>query len=105
MEMDAQAMTAPHLAAEIPALVGLAFWLAAGALIGAIYFWALQWNARLFAAGPRLPAAFALQLARFAVLGGALALVAVRFGALPLLVATAGLLLARTAVIRMGTRQ
>jgi F1F0 ATPase subunit 2 len=106
--MDAQAMTKFLLAQQdliACALAGGA-WLAAGAAVGALYFLTLHWNVRKFAAGrsPVLALALALQLARFAALAGVLAVVAVHFGALPLLVATAGILAARTVFLRWGVR-
>jgi len=79
---------------------GLA-WLAAGALLGAAYFGSLRWNIRLLAGG-RLLLPVGLQLVRFAGVAAPLALLARAFGALPLLLATVGLLMARTAVIRRG---
>ncbi len=78
--------------------------LAAGALIGMFHFLTLRWNVRMFAAGQSLPLALALQLARFAVIAGALAVIASHFGALPLLVAAAGILATRTAIVRIGVR-
>jgi F1F0 ATPase subunit 2 len=103
--MDAQAMTKFLLAQQdliASALTGGA-WLAAGAAVGALYFLTLHWNVRMFA-GRSPVLALALQLARFAAIAGALAIVAVHFGALPLLVATAGILAARTVFLRWGVR-
>ena len=81
-------------------------WLAAGAAVGALYFLTLHWNVRMFAAGRSLvlALALALQLARFTAIAGVLAVLAVHFGALPLLVATAGILAARTVILRWGVR-
>ena len=81
--------------------IQIAFCLAAGIAIGALHFLSLRWSVRLFIEG-RAARSLAIQGLRLAVLGGALAAVAVWFGALPLLAATAGLLLARTAVLRLG---
>jgi F1F0 ATPase subunit 2 len=78
--------------------------LAAGALIGAFHFLTLRWNVRMLATGQSLPLALALQLVRLAVIAGALAVIAVHFGALPLLVAAAGVLAARTVIVRIGVR-
>jgi len=77
-------------------------WLAVGVLIGGGYFLSLRQNVRMFAArrSPLLPLGFGL--ARFALLAVALAAIARAAGALPLLAATAGILVARTAVIRWG---
>ncbi len=77
-------------------------WLGCGALIGAGYFLMLRWNVRLFVRGRAPLLALALQLGRFALLAVALALIASRFGAVPLLGAAAGILAARTVAVRMG---
>ncbi|MCF8534392.1 MAG: ATP synthase subunit I [Reyranella sp.] len=77
-------------------------WLAAGAAIGALYFLALRWNVRFFATGRSVVLAVALQFARFAAMAGLLTIVALEFGALPLLAATAGVLMARTMFLRWG---
>lgn len=79
-------------------------WLGAGAVIGVLYFLTLRWNVRAFATRQSLLAPLGLQATRFAVLAGALAVVVIQFGALPLLVATLGILVARTALIRRGIR-
>jgi F1F0 ATPase subunit 2 len=97
--MDAQAMIASHLTAHDVTLA--AGWLAAGAAIGAVHFMSLRWNVRMLAAGRSLLPAVAVQLARFAFIGAALAAIAIYFGALPLLAATAGILAARTVIIRL----
>ena len=77
-------------------------WLGCGALIGACHFSMLRWSVRLLAMGRAPVLTLSLQLARFAVLAGALAVVVSRFGALPLLLATAGIVATRFAAIRMG---
>ncbi len=77
-------------------------WLAVGVLIGAAYFLTLQRNVHIFAAGRSLLLPLGFQLGRFVLLAAALAAVAKAFGALPLLAATAGILVARTVVIRWG---
>ena len=82
--------------------LGLGAWLVAGALIGAFQFLTLRLNVRMFTKGDSLLLALALQLARFAVVAAALTAVAIFYGALPLLVATAGILVMRTAVVRLG---
>ena len=76
--------------------------LGAGALVGVFHFLTLRWSVGLLAAGRAPLAAMALQLSRFAVLAAALAGLAMRFGAVPLLAATAGILVARAAAIRLG---
>lgn len=80
--------------------VGL-FWCAAGFGLGAAYFWALGWNATLLARpGGASVMAVGLIFVRLAALTGALAIVAIQFGALPLLLATLGFLIARLLIVR-----
>jgi F1F0 ATPase subunit 2 len=100
--MDASAMRELGLNGYASLALQAGVWLSCGALIGALYFLALHWNARLFAFGRTPLAAMALQLGRLAVLAGALTIIVSRFGALPLLLATAGILVARTAALRIG---
>jgi F1F0 ATPase subunit 2 len=102
--MDAQAMTGFYL--NEPALLVLraGAWLGGGALIGAFYFVTLRWNVGMLVIGRAPPLVAALQLARFTVLAGMLAVVAGRFGAAPLLLTAAGMLVARPAVMRLGER-
>ena len=77
-------------------------WLGGGALIGAFHFLTLRWNVRMLALGRAPLLAMALQLGRFALLASVLAVIASRFGALPLLLVTAGILAARTATVRLA---
>jgi F1F0 ATPase subunit 2 len=72
--------------------------LGVGMLAGAWQFLSLRWNWPLFAQG-RAAAALVLQLARFAVTG-ALLLILAHAGALALLAGMAGILLIRTIAIR-----
>lgn len=106
MAMDAQAMSKLDLARYdlITHALAIGAWLVMGAAVGAFYFLTLRWNVSMFAAGRSPVLAFATQLARFAVIAGFLAAVAVHFGPLPLLVATVGILAARTIAIRRGVR-
>jgi F1F0 ATPase subunit 2 len=76
-------------------------WLAAGVLLGGFHFLTLRWNVRMFASDPSPLLPLGIQVMRFALVAAVLAVVARYFGALPLLVMTAGILVARTAVIRM----
>jgi hypothetical protein len=85
------------------ALLGAA-WLSCGVLIGAMHLLMLRRNVKLFVAGAAPLLAIALQLGRLALLAGALALIVGRFGAFPLLTATAGIVVARTAALRTGER-
>ncbi len=85
-------------------LIIVGVWLAAGMLIGAGYFLTLRRNVGMFAAGRSLLLPLGFQLARFVLLAAALAAIARSSGALPVLAATAGVLVARTAVIRWGAQ-
>ena len=78
-----------------------AAWLLGGALIGAAYFGTLRLNVGLLAFGRAPLLAAGLQAVRFLLLAGLLAAVAGRCGSLPLLLAVAGILVAR---ILMTTR-
>ena len=73
---------------------------AAGLAAGTLHFALLRWNASLYGRPGRIGGAVALQLLRLAVLGCVLALIA-RQGALPLLLAALGVLVARPIVMRM----
>jgi F1F0 ATPase subunit 2 len=84
------------------AVVSAGGWLAAGMAIGAMHFLGLRWNVRMLTDGRSPLPALALQLGRFAAIGIVLAVIAYAFGALPLLVATVGILLARSVIIRLG---
>jgi F1F0 ATPase subunit 2 len=82
------------------ALAGI--WLAAGTVMGGVFFLSLHWNVRMLTAGRATLPIIAVQLARLAAISAALTAIALYFGALPLLAASAGVLLARTAVLRWG---
>ncbi len=84
-----------------PALAA-GMWLVVGLLIGAGYFLTLRRNVRMLAAGRSLLLPLGFQLGRFVLLAAALAAITTAFGALPLLAATAGIVVARTGVIRWG---
>lgn len=86
-------MTSP-----LPLIAQLSMGLALGTLAGAWHFMSLRWNWPLFAEG-RAAAALALQLARFALTGALLFLLA-HVGALALLAGMAGFLLARAIAMR-----
>jgi len=88
----------------IPLIRGAGAWLAFGALIGAFHFLTLRSNVRMLVAGRSLPLVLATQLGRLALVGGALAVIAGHFGAPALVVAAAGILVARMAVIRLAER-
>lgn len=71
---------------------------AAGTGIGVVYFRGLWWNARLFAEGASLRVTMGLLVGRLVLLGGLLTLASLE-GALPLLLMTVGVLVARTAIM------
>ncbi len=75
-------------------------WLAAGVSIGVVYFLSLRWNVELLATGRSPLRAILLQLARFTGMAGILAVIALKFGALPLLVSFLGVVVSRTIVVR-----
>jgi F1F0 ATPase subunit 2 len=79
-------------------------WLAAGVLLGGFHFLTLRWNVRMFASDPSPLLPLGIQVLRFALVAAVLATVAHYFGALALLIVTAGVLVARTAVIRLGAQ-
>lgn len=82
--------------------LGFATWLLVGSSIGALHYLTLWWNAQALTIG-RLPlVAFAIQLARLAVFAAALAIISRNYGALPLLVATLGILASRRVALRLG---
>ena len=97
-------MIGTHLAAQhlIFTVVSAGGWLAAGLAIGAVHFLSLRWNIRLLTDGRSVLPALALQLGRFAAIAVVLAVIAIAFGALALLVTTAGILLARSVILRLG---
>jgi F1F0 ATPase subunit 2 len=73
-------------------------WFFGGTLLGLLHFVSLRWNVRCLLSGQPL-FSLGLQFFRFAVTAGALALLARLFGAIPLLVGTLGLMVARTWVL------
>jgi F1F0 ATPase subunit 2 len=102
--MDAQAMTLVRLTEPdlILHIVRNGAALAVGVLLGALHFLTLRWNIRLLVVDQSLPLALALQFARLGLVAGVLAVIAGLLGALPLIVAAAGILMARTALFRFG---
>jgi F1F0 ATPase subunit 2 len=80
-------------------VVSLVIHLAAGIVLGILYFRGLLWSVRRFFNGSSLVATMALMIGRFVLLGGLMTLASLE-GALPLLVLTLGVLAARAAVIR-----
>jgi F1F0 ATPase subunit 2 len=102
--MDAKAMTSVHLA-QPGWLALVTAWMAAGLLFGALHFLTLRWNVRMLMLGRHRLLAIALQLARAAFFAGLLAVIAMRCGTWPLLLATGGILAARTAAFRWEGQQ
>lgn len=86
------------LIADYPVPVALAF-LLAGILLGLVHFASLRRVSSLYLSGASPGRALALQMARLAVLAGALAGFAL-LGALPLLAATLGLFIGRAIILR-----
>ena len=83
--------------------LSLAAHLAAGVIVGVLYFRSLWWNARCFTAGGRLSMTIAVMIGRFVMLGVLLTLASLE-GALPLLLMALGVLIARFVVMR-GIRE
>ena len=79
--------------------LSLAAHLAAGVVLGFIYFQSLWWNASRLTGGGRATTAIAFTVGRFALLGGLLTLASLE-GALPLLMLALGVLIARPVVMR-----
>lgn len=80
-------------------LISAAGFPAIGFLAGLIHYAGLRWNMRFYIAAAHPAWAVGLQLARLAVTSGLLILIALH-GALALLLAAAGLVLARLVVVR-----
>lgn len=89
LEVDGQRMNLPMLALH---LVG-------GIVVGILYFRTLRWNAELFGGGGRVRTLIASMAARFVLLGTILTAASFE-GAMPLLATAAGVLVARTIVLR-----
>jgi N-ATPase, AtpR subunit len=94
-------MIASHL--TVHDLTLAAGWLAAGTIVGGLFFLSLRWNVRMLTAGRSLLPVMAVQFGRLAAIGVVLAVIAIHFGALPLLAASAGILAARVGLVRWGT--
>ena len=97
-------MTSFHLS-EHAWLAGLqaGTWIGAGALIGALYFLALRLERHDACLWPRTAVRDGVAIwDDLLLLAGILAVIASRFGALPLLLAAAGIVAARMAAVRLG---
>ena len=80
-------------------ILRLAAHLAAGVILGIVYFRSLWLNARRFTAGGRVATTIAVMIGRFVILGMLFTLASLE-GALPLLLMALGVLIARSIVIR-----
>ena len=94
-------MTSFHFAAYVLPALQAGAWLAVGALVGVFHFLTLRWTVRMLVTSHAQPFPIATQLGRFALLAGVLAALAGRFGASPLILASAGIIAARMALIRL----
>jgi F1F0 ATPase subunit 2 len=101
LEMDGERVNSPlfNTPPGLADLLGLATRLAAGIVLGMLYFRWLWWSVCRLAAGGRVVTTILLTAGRFILLGGLLTLASLE-GALPLLAMLLGLLVARSAVTR-----
>jgi F1F0 ATPase subunit 2 len=99
--MDAPAMTSFHFTSYVLLALQAGAWLAVGTLVGAFQFLTLRWAVGMLTAGQARLLSISTQFGRFAILIGVLAVLAGRFGATPLLLASAGIVAARTAIVRL----
>jgi N-ATPase, AtpR subunit len=95
-------MTSFHLTEQALLVVRVGAWLSNGGLIGVFYFLTLRWSIKMLTANKRLLLAIVLQLGRLTLLAGLLAIVVISFGALPLVLTTAGIFAARVAAVQWG---
>jgi F1F0 ATPase subunit 2 len=79
--------------------LGLVAHLGAGLVLGILYFRSLWWSACRFSGSGSLVLTIALMIGRLVLIGGVLTLASLE-GALPLLMMTLGVLIARFAVMR-----
>jgi hypothetical protein len=98
--MDAPAMTTFHATVHELQTMQAGAWLMVGTLIGAFHFLTLRWNVGMLVAGRAWPFSLAIQLARFALLAGLLALVTIHLGASTLILVTVGIVATRAAILR-----
>jgi hypothetical protein len=97
-------VTSFHLTEQALPIVRVGAWLSSGALIGAFYFFTLRWSVKMLSANKRLLLAMVLQLGRLTLLASLLAIIVIRFGALPLVLTTVGIFAARAAAVQWGER-
>jgi F1F0 ATPase subunit 2 len=89
---------------SVTILLPLLAWFVLGLATGGLHFLTLRWNVQLLTSGRPLVLGLAAQLLRLALTGGALAVVAIEGGAIPLLIAGAGILAARAAAVWQARR-
>ena len=80
--------------------IGLIGYLLLGLTVGVAYFAAMWRSAELFAAGKRVGLAIGLVVGRLSLILAILAPIAIRGGALPLLVTALGIVIARAIAMR-----
>ena len=77
-------------------------WLGIGALLGSFHYLTLRRNAQMLVTGSSVLKVVTLQLIRFAVMACVLVIITRHYRAMPLLVTALGVLVLRTAVLRLG---
>ena len=92
-------MTSFHFTEYILPTLQAGACLIVGTLVGAFQFLTLRWSVAMLAAGRAPVLLIATQLGRFALSAGILGVIAGRFGVSPLLLAGAGIIMARMAII------
>ncbi len=95
-------MTSFHFTEYVSLTLQASAWLAVGTLVGAFHFLTLQWNVSMLVTDRARLLAIAVQFGRLALVAGVLAVAASHFGAFPLLLASTGILTARSAILRWG---
>ena len=96
-------MSALHPAwlSQSPLVVSVGVWLSSGMLAGAFHFLTLRWTVKMLAAARPVLLPLGLQLIRFVLMAALLVTIANFLGALPLLMATMGILIMRTIIVRL----
>jgi F1F0 ATPase subunit 2 len=104
VEMDGERMTSLSFG-NLPTwatCLSLAAHLAAGIVVGVLYFRSLWWNTRRFTSGGRVSTTIAVTIGRLVILGVVLTLASLE-GALPLFLMALGVVIARSVVVgRIG---
>jgi len=86
---------------QVPPVVSVGVWLGYGMLVGAFHFLTLRWTVKMLAAARPVLLPLGLQLIRFVLMAALLVTIANFLGALPLLMATMGILIMRTIIVRL----